>query len=346
MRTLTSGLTLAALALGSACSSDSPTGPGGGGVLTLGSAVAVSGAADSEKYFTVVVPAGAPALRVTLSGGSGDADIAVRFNARPDGANFACQSSGFDNNEECVIASPTAGTWHILLYGFDAYSGAQLLAEITDAAVTELTLGVPLAVSGSGGGTEREFTVVVPADAPALRVTLSGGSGDADIVLRFNARPDPLNYDCGSFGPATQEECIIANPGAGTWHILLVGFETYGGAQLLAEVTAAPTVTALTSGVALPNQSGAESSLRFFSITVPAGATTLTVTTSGGTGDVDLFVRQGSLPSNGSYDCSSEAAENGESCVVNSPAAGTWYVLLNGYQAYTGVTLTATVTVP
>lgn len=188
--------------------------------------------------------------------------------------------------------------------------------------------------------------MVVPAGAPALRVTLTGGSGDADIILRFGARPDPLNYECASFGSTNEEECIVENPTAGTWHILVLGFDAYSGAQLLAEVIATPSVTALTSGVALTNQSGAESSSRFFSITVPAGATALTVTTSGGTGDVDLFVRLGGLPSAGTFDCESAAFENAEECVVNSPAAGTWYVLLKAFEAYAGVTLTATVTVP
>lgn len=211
---------------------------------------------------------------------------------------------------------------------------------------TVLTLGTPRNVSGAGGGSEKYYTVVVPAGAPALRVSLSGGSGDADIVLRFGANPDPLNYDCGSFGSANNEECIITSPAAGTWHILVLGFDAYSGAQLLAEITAAPTVTVLTSGVGLTNQSGTESSTRFFSITVPAGATNLTVTTSGGTGDLDLFVRLGNLPSNGTADCSSEGPDNAETCVVPSPAAGTWYVMLYGFEAYTGVTLTATVTVP
>jgi serine protease len=241
MRTLTSGLVLAALALGTACSKDSSTGPtGGNSVLTLGTSVSISGGTDSERFFTVQVPAGAGALRVTITGGTGDADLAVRFNARP--------------NE--------------------------------------------------------------------------------------------LNYDCGSFGPTNNEECVVPNPSAGTWHILVLGFEAYSGAQLRAELTSAPTATVLTSGVALTNQSGAESSSRYFSINVPAGATSLTVTTSGGTGDVDLLVRHNAFPTMMSYACESSGGSNSENCTINSPAAGTWYVMLYGFDAYSGVTLTATVAGP
>jgi hypothetical protein len=209
-----------------------------------------------------------------------------------------------------------------------------------------LTLGTARLVSGAGGDSETYFTVVVPSGAPALRVSLSGGSGDADLVIRFGARPVPASFDCGSFGMASTEECIVASPTAGTWHILVLGSTAYSGVQLLAEITAAPTVTALTSGVALTNQSGAESSSRFFSITVPTGATNLTVTTAGGTGDVDLFLRFNALPSAGANDCLSDDIANDEICSVSSPTAGTWYVMLYGWQAYAGVTLTATVTVP
>lgn len=344
MKNFRSGLILAALALGTACSSDSPTGPGAGGVLTLGTALSVSGSADSERYYTVVVPAGAPALRVSLSGGSGDADIYVRFNARPTEALFDCESSGFDNNEECNIVSPAAGTWHILVLGFEAYSGAQLIAEVVAAPVVALTLGTPLAVAGPGNS-ERYYTVVVPAGTPALSVTLSGGSGDADLVIRFDAQPIPSNFECGSFEFANEEECLVINPAAGTWHILVFGAEAYTGVQLLAQTVASP-VTALTSGVALTNLSGAEGSRRYFSITVPAGATNLTVTTSGGSGDLDLFTRFNGLPSFPVNACGSAGDSNAESCVTATPTAGTWYIMLNGFNAYDGATLTATVTVP
>lgn len=205
-----------------------------------------------------------------------------------------------------------------------------------------LTLGTAVSVSG-GTGSERFFTVSVPAGAAALRVSLAGGTGDADLAIRFATRPTELSFDCGSFGPDNDEECLIPSPAAGTWHIVVWGFEAYSGAQLRAEITAAPTVTALTSGVGLTGQSGAESSSRFFSIIVPAGATSLTMTTSGGTGDVDLFARFNTFPSTGGFDCESSGGDNTELCTVSSPAAGTWYVMLYGFAAYSGVTLMATV---
>ncbi|RYZ43516.1 MAG: trypsin-like serine protease [Myxococcaceae bacterium] len=89
--------------------------------------------------------------------------------------------------------------------------------------------------------------------------------------------------------------------------------------------------------------SGAVNSFTHYAITVPAGATTLTVVQSGGTGDADLYVRQGSQPTTSAYNCRPYASGNAETCTLNSPAAGTWYVSVRGYSAFTGVSIKATV---
>lgn len=103
--------------------------------------------------------------------------------------------------------------------------------------------------------------------------------------------------------------------------------------------------TALTSGAPLTGRSGDEGSTVLYRISVPAGATLLTVTTSGGTGDLDLYVRQGQEPTASSYDCESAGGDNNETCDLEDPAAGTWYIVLEGFEAYGGATLLATVTI-
>ncbi|RKH05020.1 peptidase S1 [Corallococcus sp. CA053C] len=89
--------------------------------------------------------------------------------------------------------------------------------------------------------------------------------------------------------------------------------------------------------------SGAASSFTHFAITVPAGAATLTVVQSGGTGDSDLYVRQGSQPTTSAYNCRPYTSGNAETCTLNSPAAGTWYVSVRGYTSFSGVSVKATV---
>jgi hypothetical protein len=88
--------------------------------------------------------------------------------------------------------------------------------------------------------------------------------------------------------------------------------------------------------------SGAKDSWQHFAITVPAGSTSLTVKQFNGTGDADLYVRQGSQPTTTAYNCRPYLSGNTETCTINSPASGTWYVSVRAYAAYSGLSLTAT----
>lgn len=76
-----------------------------------------------------------------------------------------------------------------------------------------------------------------------------------------------------------------------------------------------------------------------FSADVPASATRVTATISGGTGDADLYTRSGAQPTTGSYDCRPYRGGNSESCVEANPDAGTWFFSLRAYSAFSGVTL-------
>jgi hypothetical protein len=108
----------------------------------------------------------------------------------------------------------------------------------------------------------------------------------------------------------------------------------------------------IVSGVAVTNVSSgtrARSDGLLYHIYVPAGATKLTVTFTGGTGDGDIYVRPG-VPPDADNDfpppggCASGAAGNAESCSVTNPVAGVWYIFVAVWDPYAGATLTATIT--
>jgi hypothetical protein len=106
--------------------------------------------------------------------------------------------------------------------------------------------------------------------------------------------------------------------------------------------------TLLTSGVDYNGGSslglvGAGGTQTFFRIVVPAGQVKLIVQTSGGDGDVDLYVRRGARPTASTYDAASAGPTTVESVTINNPVADTYYIMLQGYGAgYLGVTLNAT----
>lgn len=100
-------------------------------------------------------------------------------------------------------------------------------------------------------------------------------------------------------------------------------------------------IEGLSDEVAVTGIGGEAGSIRYYAIDVPAGATRLTIATSGGTGDVDLYIRRGALPQEYVYDCRPLRAGNEETCTVTFPAAGYWYIMLRGDQAYADVRLVA-----
>jgi Bacterial pre-peptidase C-terminal domain/Bacterial Ig-like domain (group 2) len=107
-------------------------------------------------------------------------------------------------------------------------------------------------------------------------------------------------------------------------------------------VVAVPTLTSGT-GVTISG-TGPRGTQAYRKIVVPAGATSLAVTITGGTGDVDLYIRPGGVPTTSNNACASENAGNTESCTIANPAAGTWFILLYLWDPYGGARLTATVT--
>ncbi len=100
-----------------------------------------------------------------------------------------------------------------------------------------------------------------------------------------------------------------------------------------------PVTSPLTNNVALTGLAGSSGSKKYYTLEVPAGQPTLSFEISGGTGDADLYVRHGAVPSSSTYDCRPYKSGNAELCTFNNPQAGTWYVMVHAYSTYSAVTL-------
>jgi M6 family metalloprotease-like protein len=88
--------------------------------------------------------------------------------------------------------------------------------------------------------------------------------------------------------------------------------------------------TPLSNGVALnqtmtaPVQQG---TTKYYYVDLPAGSSNLVVDLYNLTGDLDLYVLQGSKPTFSGYDCvSARVGSNSESCTFPSPSSGRWWI--------------------
>jgi large repetitive protein len=102
------------------------------------------------------------------------------------------------------------------------------------APVVALASKVPLAGIGGEAGEVRYFSIEVPPGATRFTVTLSGGSGDADLYVRRGALPAPFAYDCRPFREGNEEICTFTPPflAPGPWYIMLRGHTAYGDVRL------------------------------------------------------------------------------------------------------------------
>jgi Zn-dependent metalloprotease len=101
-------------------------------------------------------------------------------------------------------------------------------------------------------------------------------------------------------------------------------------------------VTTLSNGQTVSNISVATGAWVYYKITVPSGQASLKINMSGGTGDADLYVKLGAQPTLTVYDYRPYLTGNAESVSVTNPAAGDWYIGIEGYSAASGVSLNAT----
>jgi len=94
----------------------------------LDSKLNISAARNNQTSFTYATPAGAAAMRFQTSGGSGDADLYVKFGSPPTTSNYDCRSAGATTAESCTLNPAKSGTYYIMIHAYSAYSGMNFTA--------------------------------------------------------------------------------------------------------------------------------------------------------------------------------------------------------------------------
>ncbi|MCF7223520.1 proprotein convertase P-domain-containing protein [Marilutibacter chinensis] len=191
-----------------------------------------------------------------------------------------------------------------------------------------------IAADGGGGNLppSADFSFTVD----GLDVSFSDGSSDSDGSIASRS------WNFGDGGSSTATNPSHSYAAAGSYDVTLTVTDDDGASN-----SRTRTVTVgsgggnqLQNGVPVTGVSGAQGSEQFWTMEVPSGASNLQFVTSGGTGDADLYVKFGSAPTSSNYDCRPYTGGNNETCSFASPQAGTWHVMVRGYSAFSGLSLT------
>jgi hypothetical protein len=292
-----------------------------GVVGSLGTTQAVPSKAGTVN---TLIPTFTP---VTASGGTPPYTFALSGGALPTGLSFSTSTGAVSGTPATTLATTV------------------LTVTVTDAATPAatsskpftLTVYGPLTTSAAVPSTTGAVNALIPTFTP---VTASGGTAPVTFAVSPLASLTGIGL---AFNTATG-----AVSGTPTGPLALTTFTVAAtdNAGATSSKTFTLTVivpTTLTNGVPVTGLSGASASDAYYRITVP-DSQQLIVTTAGGTGDVDLYVRRGAPPKTSLYDCFTfkTSSDSARTCRVANFAAGDWYVMLHAFSAYSGVTLTAT----
>lgn len=272
----------------------------------------------------------------------------------PDGS-IASRSWNFGDGTTSTATSPsktyaTAGTYSVVLTVTDnrgataARTQSVTVTGVTPPAGNTLTNGVAQAGLAAQAGQQLAYVMDVPAGATNLKFTMNGGSGDADLYVRFGSAPTTTAYDCRPYLSGNGETCSIANVQAGRYYVMVNAYSTFSGVSLTGSYTAStalPECTAsrtdeLGRNCSRSNLAATQGNYVYMFVNVPAGTPQLRITASGGTGNADLYASTVSWATTSSSYVSRNAG-NGESIVIANPPAGYLFVSLHAATNFSGV---------
>ena len=197
--------------------------------------------------------------------------------------------------------------------------------------------GVPVTNLSANTADELTFTLDVPAGASKLNFVISGGTGDADLYVKYASAPTTDVYDCRPYLNGNNESCNIASVQAGTYYVMVKAYSAFSGITLVASYDQSANGDGLTES----NLSASRRSWLHYSLDVPAGMRGLDINIFGGSGDADLYVAYGAQPTSISFNCRPYKTGNVESCSFADPTPGRWYFSINAFASFSGVTLDA-----
>ncbi|GLX79801.1 collagenase [Thalassotalea insulae] len=189
-------------------------------------------------------------------------------------------------------------------------------------------------------GSENIYAINVPAGATGLRFDTSGGTGDADMYVKFGSEPSTNDYDCRPWQTGNTEVCLIDNVQGGTYYVMIRGYNSYqtylmasfDAPEIPAVEDACAQQAAISSGQLVADQAVclAENSTIWLSVADVNGHDNIAIVTAHGDNNLDIEFSNSGWPNGTNNDGQSANPGNNE-CIYLSDLSQYWgYIKVSG----------------
>lgn len=215
----------------------------GDGELLNGQPMTINGEQDEYLYFTFDVPLGASDLMFNLTGGTGDADLYVSYEATPTETSYDCRPYVGGNEEQCAINPAQVGTYQVMVRGYNMFDNVQLTASFTQA-----TSNVPDVCSSQGSRSNGRlndgeviclgssdpmwFSIADVQNQNGIAITTANGSGDISLSYAATGWPNGTNEVAQSSNNGNGE-CIYISAQNEYWGYLKVAGSSNGASLVV-----------------------------------------------------------------------------------------------------------------
>ncbi len=277
-----------------------------------------------QLYFKINIPAAIFSFDIMTTGASGDCDVYIKKGEMPSKDNHDYSATVLSSNEKISISNPENGEWYILLFAYSTFNNVTLKVNYSSQNCEYLLSPSNMEISSSGGSGYFEvntnndcFWEVTSLSAwieLSENTSMHGGNG----IVSFNIAENNAFSSRTGFIEVMNQKFEITQQRNETIPII-------------------PLINTVTQW----ELSGNESSYAYYKITVPENQEVFIIKTWGGIGDCDMYIKFNDIPTDDSYDSASSNSSSDETIRISTPQAGDYFILLYGYDAYSGISLQA-----
>lgn len=206
---------------------------------------------------------------------------------------------------------------------------------------------------GAATSISKTISVTAPANVPPVA---QFGSAISGLTATFTDQSSDSDGSIASrswnFGDGTSSS--LASPvktyaASGTYQVSLTVTDNRGASTtgtrsitVAASTECGGSAQELGKNCTRSNLSGRAGDYSYYYLYVPAGTTKIVFTTSGGTGDADLYYNASTWATKNAFNYRSVRNDNNETITINNPPGGTYvYISVYGYSAFSGVQIKA-----